>query len=204
MLKVLTPLFLNEIYFKVLQLNLYMIVGNLHINQGVESKRNFSNHMKFMVGGHSQNRWTMTSKFWIRDLALMELLQDGQPATNATMPHWGMNSPPIEISLQKLVYSRDLRWCDSVDVKYFNPTYMILSLHICCMGRAINLQQKCPNPWWFGVPREYPPTALEWCVHITLDEIELSNSVKLSLDWQRYSDLQKDQWRKSLLSIGQP
>ncbi len=165
--------------------------------------------VKFMVGGHSQNRWTIISKFWIRDLALMELLQDGQPAMNATILHWGMNSPPIEISLQKLVYSHDLRWCDSLDVKYFNPTYMILSLHICCMGRAINLQQKCPDPWWFHVPREYPLTALEWCVHITLNEIELSNSVKLSLDCgpvnrQRYSNLQKDQWRKSLLSIGQP
>lgn len=102
--------------------------------------------VKFMVGRHSQNWWTMTSTFWIRDLALMELLQDGQPAMNATMLHWGMNSPPIEISLQKLVYSHDLRWCDSVDVKYFNPTCMILSLHICCMGRAINLQQKCPDP----------------------------------------------------------
>jgi hypothetical protein len=50
MLKVLTPLFLNEICFKVLQLNLYMIVGNLHINQGVESKRNFSNHSEVHGG----------------------------------------------------------------------------------------------------------------------------------------------------------
>jgi hypothetical protein len=50
MLKVLTPLFLTEICFKVLQLNLYVIVGNLHINQGVESKRNFSNHSEVHGG----------------------------------------------------------------------------------------------------------------------------------------------------------
>jgi len=43
-------LFLNEICFKVLQLNLYIIVGNLHIIQGVESKRNFSNHSEVHGG----------------------------------------------------------------------------------------------------------------------------------------------------------
>lgn len=145
MLKVLTPSFLNEICFKVLQSNLYMIVGNLHINQGVESKRNFSNHSEVHGG------WAFP-KPMNYDIQIL----DKRFGFDGAVTGWAASHEcyhaalryefTTHISLQKLVYSRDLRWCDSVDVKYFNPTYMILSLHICCMGRAMNLQQKMPRP----------------------------------------------------------
>ncbi len=153
--------------------------------------------VKFMVGGHSQNRWTMTSKFWIRDLALMELLQDGQPAMNATMLHWGMNSPPISLCKSWFIL---VIWGDVIVLMWSISTQLIWFCHYTFVAwvELWIFSKKCPDPWWFGVPREHPPTALEWCVHITLDEIEPSNSVKLDLDCgpvnrQRYSNLQKDQ-----------